>query len=119
MKSLLLCVCLTCAFSLQAEVVRLWEGDAPGAMGKEEKDIPTLTIFRPEKPNGAAMILTPGGGYHHVSMYEGTGNALYLNQYGITAFVLKYRVDPYRHPAMLQDVQRAIRLVRYNAEKWG
>ncbi|MBR4249485.1 MAG: alpha/beta hydrolase [Verrucomicrobia bacterium] len=119
MKSLLLCVCLSCAFSLQAEVVRLWEGDAPGAMGKEEKDIPTLTIFRPEKPNGAAMILTPGGGYHHVSTYEGTGNALYLNQYGITAFVLKYRVDPYRHPAMLQDVQRAIRLVRYNAEKWG
>lgn len=119
-KKLLICACLVCGLTLQAEVIRLWEGDAPGAKGKEDKDIPTLTIYRPDKPNGASVVLTPGGGYHAVSEYEGTGNALYLNQFGITAFVLKYRIAPdYQHPCMLQDAQRAIRLVRYHAKEWG
>lgn len=119
-KLFLLSAILFCGLNLNAETIRLWEGDAPGAKGKEEKDIPTLTIFRPAKPNGASIVLTPGGGYHHVSMSEGIGNALYLNKFGITAFVLKYRISPdYQHPAMLQDVSRAIRLVRYNAEKWN
>jgi acetyl esterase/lipase len=100
----------------------LWTGDAPGALGKEAKDIPTLTPYfaPPSKATGAAFIICPGGGYFRLAPHEGFHYALWLNEQGITGFVLKYRLNPdgYRHPAMMQDVQRAIRYVRANAEKW-
>jgi acetyl esterase/lipase len=55
-----------------------------------------------------------------LASHEGPDYALYLNQHGVAAFVLKYRLGSkgYRHPAMMQDVQRAIRLVRARAAEW-
>jgi len=100
----------------------LWPGDAPGALGKEPKDIPTLTPFYPDagKASGAAMVICPGGGYGGLAPHEGEGYARWLNEQGITAFVLKYRLGSagYRHPVMLQDAARALRLVRANADAW-
>ena len=93
----------------------LWPQGAPGALGTNAADIPTLTAFLPEATNatGAAMVICPGGAYVHLAPHEGQDYALWLNQHGVTAFVLKYRLgsNGYRHPAMLQDAARAVRLV--------
>lgn len=101
----------------------LWEGDAPDALGKEAKDIPTLTPYFPPaaKATGAAIIICPGGGYAALAPHEGVHYALWLNEQGIAGFVLKYRLGSsgYKHPAMMQDALRAIRYVRAHAEKWG
>jgi acetyl esterase/lipase len=101
----------------------LWTGDAPGALGKDAKDIPTLTPYfaPPGKAKGASFIICPGGGYAALAPHEGFQYAIWLNEQGITGFVLKYRLgsNGYRHPAMMQDVQRALRYVRANAEKWN
>lgn len=97
----------------------LWSGRAPGAVGDEPEDRPTLTAFIPERPNGAAMVVCPGGGYAVVVDHEKDQVAEWLNAQGITAFVLVYRVAPrYRHPAMLHDVARAVRTVRARAAEW-
>jgi len=101
----------------------LWLGGAPGALGKEAKDIPTLTPFfaPPGKATGASFVICPGGGYGALAPHEGVHYALWLNEQGIAGFVLKYRLGTsgYRHPAMMQDVQRAIRYIRANAGKWS
>ena len=97
------------------ETVRLWEGDAPGALGKEAIDTPTLTITQPKggKANVASVIVCPGGGYGWLAEHEGKPIAEWLNSVGVTSFVLKYRLGPkYHHPCMQQDVNRAIRYVR-------
>ncbi len=101
----------------------LWTGDAPGALGKEAKDVPTLTpYFAPAgKATGASVVICPGGGYGMLAPHEGVHYALWLNEQGVAGFVLKYRLGSggYRHPAMMLDVQRAIRYVRANARQWG
>jgi acetyl esterase/lipase len=101
----------------------LWTGEAPMAQGKEAKDIPTLTpYFAPRnKATGASFVICPGGGYTALAPHEGSHYALWLNEQGITGFVLKYRLgsNGYRHPAMMLDVQRAVRYVRSNAMNWG
>jgi acetyl esterase/lipase len=103
--------------------IRLWAGDAPGALGQAETDIPTLTPYlpTPEKASGTAIVICPGGGYGGLAPHEGEGYAKYLAEHGIASFVLKYRLGSkgYRHPAMLDDVQRAIRTVRADSTKWG
>lgn len=89
-----------------------------------ETSIPTLTIYIPPAPNGQAIIVCPGGGYWGIAGdHEGTQVAKALNEKGIAAFVLKYRlpdertcIDPSLAP--LQDAQQAIRTVRKNALKW-
>ncbi len=100
----------------------LWSGDAPGALGKTDRDIPTLTPFwpDPDKATGASVVICPGGGYGGLAGHEGKDYALYLNTHGITGFVLKYRLGSagYRHPVMLNDVNRAIRYVRAKAADW-
>jgi acetyl esterase/lipase len=100
----------------------LWPQGAPGALGTNDADIPTLTPFLPAATNatGAAMVVCPGGGYAHLAPHEGQDYALWLNQSGVTAFVLKYRLgaNGYRHPAELQDAARAVRLVRSHAADW-
>ena len=100
----------------------LWPEGAPGALGKEDKDIPTLTPYLPEpgKATGAAVVICPGGGYGMLAPHEGVQYARFLNEYGIAGFVLKYRLgsSDYRHPAMLQDAARAVRLVRARAGEW-
>ena len=106
-----------------AEPIRLWEGDAPGALGKADQDIPTLTAFLPAAgtASGTAIVICPGGGYGGLASHEGQGYAEFLAGKGVACFVLKYRLGSkgYRHPVMMHDVQRAIRLVRTNAAKWA
>lgn len=65
------------------------------------------------------MIVCPGGAYGYLSEKESANVAKWLNGLGISAFVLKYRVAPNRFPAAFEDVKRAIRYVRYNAETWN
>src|SRR5438067_1584178 len=94
----------------------LWPDGAPGALGKEDKDIPTLTPFfpAPEKATGAALVILPGGGYGGLAPHEGEQYARFFNEHGIAGLVLKYRLGSagYRHPVMLHDAARALRLVR-------
>src|SRR2546428_68534 len=104
------------------EAIILWPNGAPGAVGKEPNDIPTLTPYLPakEKTTGAAIIVCPGGGYTHLADHEGRPVAEWLNTLGIEGFVLKYRLGPrYHHPAPLQDAARAIRTVRARATDWN
>lgn len=100
----------------------LWPGGAPGALGTSSNDIPTLTAYLPDATNatGAAMVICPGGGYAGLAPHEGNDYALWLNQHGVTCFVLKYRLGShgYRHPAMLNDAARAVRWVRAHADEF-
>ena len=79
-----------------------------------------ITVHRPEKPNGAAVVICPGGGYASlVKGPEGDGIAKWLNSHGITGVVLEYRLPNGRSNVPLDDAQRAIRTTRLNATKWG
>jgi len=86
---------------------------------------PTLTVFKADKPNGKAVIICPGGSYLILAFdKEGTRVAEEFNKWGVTAFVLKYRlpddsINIDRSLAPLQDAQQAIRLVRANAKEFG
>jgi acetyl esterase/lipase len=101
----------------------LWPEGAPGARGREAQDVPALTPYfaMGEGATGAAMVVCPGGGYVGLAPHEGEDYARWLNEQGITAFVLRYRLGSagYRHPVMLQDAARAVRTVRSRAEGWG
>jgi len=123
----------------------VWPGAVPGEQGDigdeqlqppngEKKPIqrlanvtkPTITVYRPDKADdtGAAVLICPGGGYHILAWdLEGTEVAEWLNSIGVTGIVLKYRVprrkDREKHDAPLQDVQRAMSLVRKHADEWG
>jgi acetyl esterase/lipase len=102
--------------------IPLWEGGAPGALGTDAADTPTLTIYRaPRVANGTAVIVAPGGGYSVLAMdHEGRQVAYWFNAMGVSAFVLKYRLGPkYHHPIELGDAQRAIRTVRARAQEFG
>jgi len=81
---------------------------------------PSLTCFQAASPNGTAVIVCPGGAYSRLSFsHEGTEIARWLNTLGVNAFVLKYRVKEYGHPAPLRDALRAVRLVRSRAAEFG
>ncbi|HEV7300293.1 MAG TPA: alpha/beta hydrolase [Tepidisphaeraceae bacterium] len=107
--------------------IPLWADAAPGALSTRDEDVPTLTPFlptsRPANPTAArpAIVVCPGGGYGHLAGHEGETYAQWLNILGIAAFVLKYRLgtDGYRHPTMLHDAARAVRLTRSMASKWN
>lgn len=120
---LLLTSFVLCAVA-QPRVIHIWHGTP---VNKEDV---TLTAHMPETPNGTAVIVCPGGSYHWLDQdTEGHDVARRLNEHGITAFVLKYRVAGIaafvthyrvagggnRFPHMLQDLQRSIELVRANA----
>lgn len=106
-----------------SKVELLWPDGAPGAAGTEDADKPSLTICLPPKDRatGGAVVVCPGGAYVMLAMdHEGKQVAEWLNSIGVAAFILKYRLAPrYRHPAMMQDVQRAIRIVRARGTEWG
>ena len=85
---------------------------------------PTITVYRPEKPNGAAVVVAPGGGFMFLSYAsEGSQVCEWLNSIGVTGILLKYRTptrdekDPFLIP--VQDAQRAIGLARKHASEWG
>lgn len=114
-------------FGLPAEELtarRLWDGDAPGAVGKAKKDQPRLLIGLPPqaKANGTAIVICPGGGYGGLAMdHEGYQIVEWLNSLGIAGFILDYRHrgKGYGHPAPMLDVQRALRTVRADAQRYG
>ena len=102
-------------------VMPLWADRAPGATGDKDADKPTLTLWPApaEKATGAAVVICPGGGYGHLAVgHEGKDVAAWLNSFGVSGYMLKYRIAPYKHPIPLGDAQRAVRIVRANAEKW-
>jgi acetyl esterase/lipase len=105
------------------QVIPLWSGPAPGALGTDTTDIPVMMVFLPRNvtPNTPAIIVCPGGAYQRLaSNHEGRQVANYLNSMGIAAFVLRYRLGPkYHHPIELGDAQRGIRLVRSHASEWN
>lgn len=122
------------------EIIDLWPGPPPGKTSakivrsiearKEDParpdrwvrgiDRPVMVVRRPASPNGAAMLVIPGGGYGFLSYdNEGTSQADWLNARGITAFILLYRLPAEgwnrRQDVPLQDAQRAMRLIRARA----
>jgi acetyl esterase/lipase len=131
------------------QALPLWPGIAPGEKEPigEEHDIttskdnlvagkplirlgnvsqPEITVYRPTSPapNGAAVVVCPGGGYHILAMdLEGTEVCQWLNTLGVTGVLLKYRVPARagleKHTAALQDAQRALGIVRQRAKDWN
>ncbi len=101
----------------------LWPAGAPGALGDEDVDKPSLTVFLPVVPNATktGVVVAPGGSYQHLAMEkEGYAVARWLNERGVAAFVLTYRLGPkYHYPVELEDAQRAIRMVRAHAAEYG
>ncbi|HYC70674.1 MAG TPA: alpha/beta hydrolase [Opitutaceae bacterium] len=123
---------VTAAAPADGTVIPLWPEGVPGAkdIGPERLEEarvinvsePTLTYCAPavDKPNGTAVIVCPGGGYVRLSFdREGLQYARWLGTLGVTTFVLKYRMQEFGHPAPLQDVLRAVRLVRSRAADFG
>jgi len=137
---------LLCAHSHAAPepiTLHLWPGGSPTAMVPKstatEKLLqsyggvtptrvsnvtdPTITLYRPEKPNGASVVVAPGGAYVFLSYaHEGTQVCEWLNTLGITGVLLKYRTptrdEPEAFTLPVQDAQRAIGLVRHHASEW-
>ena len=113
--------------------IPLWPEGVPGAIagaGPEGVEdgrvrnvhVPTLTAYPSPSASrtGTAVIVCPGGGYRRLAVeHEGKDVAAWLNSLGVSAFVLKYRLQEYGHPAPLRDVLRAVRLLRSRASAWG
>jgi acetyl esterase/lipase len=122
LASTMLSLSLLVAHADMQPPIPLWPDGAPGALGTASNDIPTLTAYgcAPTNATGAAMVICPGGGYAHLAPHEGNDYALWLNQHGVTCFVLKYRLGSsgYHHPAMLNDAARAVRWVRAHADDY-
>jgi acetyl esterase/lipase len=145
-KNIFLLLIISLGSASGKESMNLWPATAPGEVagevGEEEKRIPKdgsndvlrianvcdpiLTIFPvdEEKSNRTAVIVCPGGGYNILAYeHEGTQVCEWLNQLGVTAVLLKYRVPRRKnrapHDAPLQDAQRALGIVRKNAADWS
>ena len=119
------------------EQIKLYTGKAPGEPtlkeGEQVKEMrysrgfhfdihePMVDVYH-AKGQGrtkVAVVVCPGGGYGAVATgIEGEPAAKWLQDNGITAVLLRYRLKPYRHPVPMMDVQRAIQLTRANAKKW-
>ena len=120
-KKLLLVIAFFASAGLFAKSgipVRIWKN-----VPQMKKYNSTMYVHPAEGKNtGAAVIICPGGSYHHLGLFnEGYKTAEWFAKKGVTAFTLRYRTaeNGFHHPAMLQDVQRAIQLVRENAEKYS
>jgi acetyl esterase/lipase len=113
-------------------VIQLWPEGVPGAKAIGPENIgngynsnvsePTLTMVGPaiDHPNGTAIIICPGGGYVRMATArEGDQYATWLSTLSVTSFVLKYRMQEYGHPAPLQDVLRAVRMLRSRAAEFN
>jgi len=112
---------VTTAYAQAHEMVTLWPGAAPGAVGDTDADKPHLEIFQAAGVGPHPVVLVaPGGGYINiVNGKEGTAIAKWLNDHGVSAFVLTYRIAPrYVYPTPMIDGYRAMRFVRANAAKY-
>ena len=146
-RGLLLAFLGTAALSFAAEIpdlIKLWPNAAPGSekltitekitersTDPQKPDriytqivTPSLLVHRPEKSNGIAVIVAPGGGYQRIVIdKEGPDTSAWLNRLGVTAFILKYRLPGEGHvnakDVALQDAQRAVRVIRAHAAEWG
>ena len=124
-KILLEAIFLTLIFSsvlasgkkdFRTEKIFLWQG-----VGGMQSELSLMTAFFPDNPNGTSVIICPGESYHHLGVEnEGNTTARWFCKKGVTAFVLEYRTakDGYHYPAMMQDLQRAIQIVREKSELW-
>ena len=130
-------MCSLTSFSQKKEMIYLWPEKVPGEMKEKQPPVfaasendkiirysevtnPAVEVFLPDPAikNGSAIIVCPGGGYQILAYdLEGTEIAAWLNRLGYTAFVLQYRI-PDKKAGALQDVQRAIRIIRNNSKKW-
>lgn len=150
MQKILMILWLAASASVMAQplangqVIPLWQGVAPGSekINVEEKIVersqdparpnriytqvskPTLTACLPEKPNGVAMIIAPGGGYEFLVVdKESADICQWLKRIGVTGFLLKYRtyypLQNQPEDTRLQDGQRAMRVLRHHAADWG
>ena len=100
--------------------ISLWSNHAPIGGGEFQDADATITVHRAAQPNGAAMVICPGGGYGGLVVgAEGHGIAQWLNGHGITGVVLEYRLPRGHAFVPLLDAQRAIRTVRSRAAEWG
>ena len=108
-----------CGFSAEPTVQPLWPDGPPLGENAIAND-PELIIYVPSHPNGAAVVIYPGGGYMGLAMdHEGHQVAKWLNSFGVAGIIVSYRRGPGAgHPVPLMDAQHAIRTVRYNAKKW-
>ena len=127
----------TAAYSQSGKVIHLWPGKVPGEIKQKQEPAiapskndnvlrysevtdPVIEIFLPESSNNkkAGVVICPGGAYRILAYdKEGTEIAGWLNSLGYSAFVLQYRV-PDKQEGALQDVQRAIRIIREKASEW-
>jgi acetyl esterase/lipase len=120
---------LAVAFALNLKAaepakIPLWANGAPGEPATKPADEPVLFVHQApaDKANGTAVVICPGGGYGHLAIdHEGHETAEWLNTFGVTALVLKYRhsASGHQHPVPMLDGQRAIRTVRARASEWG
>ncbi len=125
------------SYSQTRDTLYLWSGNVPGEKGIKHAPIqsndskgnvsrlkevtnPALVVYKPEKANSsrAGILICPGGGYSILAIdKEGYEIAEWLNSLGYTAFVLQYRV-PQKQQGALNDIQRALRLVRAKADDY-
>src|ERR1051325_10797291 len=102
-----------------AEPILLWPDGAPGATGASDEDKPAIIPFVPEAAtrNGAAVLVVPGGGFTIRAVdHEGVLVAQWLKAHGITAFLLRYRLQPlYGRNDWVRDGQRAMQYLRAHA----
>ena len=117
------------------ETINLWPGDPPGGKPPSGAEkvvaggavtnviVPRMIIQRPDKPNGSAVLIIGGGGYRRIGIaLEAETTGAFLREYGVTTFILYYRLptdDGWPVTAPFQDGQRAMRLIRANAERFG
>lgn len=112
--------------------IPLWPNGKPNTNGLtgEQEDLhggrvanvtnPTITVYRPAKPNGMTILMCPGGGYARLAMnHEGHDMAAWFNTQGITYAVLKYRMPNGHSEVPLSDAEQAIRIIRQHAKEWG
>lgn len=101
----------------------LWPKHVPGTTNTTQTYTPHIEIFIARNPNSKkpAILVIPGGGYYNLTAnYEGSSIAHMLNKIGVSAFVLHYRRAPrYEYPAALDDAQKALKHIRYNAQKYN
>jgi acetyl esterase/lipase len=111
--------------SKTSDITEKSETAADGITRVSQVVSPEIIIYRPEKPNGTAVLICPGGGYRILAItHEGHDVARVFNQWGVTAFVLKYRLPDDKTMmdktiGPLQDAERGIQLIRQNAKQWG